>query len=378
MARMRQARGSMNRLPGVDLFRILGILAVISIHAMSYHFSDGIPRHFDLVEIIVVVARFAIPYFFVTSGFFWGKKLVGGADLMQTSLGFAKRILLIFFIWSLIYLLPYDFFEISKQGLAGSFQTSTQIAKLMVNHPARVVLGGTATHLWFLPSLLICVAICACFLIMRQVVGLMVSSILLYIVGVLSSAYLGTPLGFHLRLDTTRGPCLGLALFASGYILSTMKPNHSWLWKGWLTLIVGLVLHFSELLFLRYKFGIISLPEYVFGTYFMGVGSFLIALSIGYNFDNPNTVENMSNGPERAAAAPPNAVLPWSRSAGAIGQLTLGVYVIHLILMGNLGHFRPFFPVSLWDTAFTPFIYMLSLLIVFFMSKSRILKPIVV
>jgi surface polysaccharide O-acyltransferase-like enzyme len=113
-----------NRLPGVDLLRILAILAVLALHALSYHFDDSIPRNFNLIEIICVVARSAVPYFFVASGYFWGKKVVGGADLLQTFLRFSKRILLIFFVWSLIYLLPYNLFEISRQGLAGSFQTS--------------------------------------------------------------------------------------------------------------------------------------------------------------------------------------------------------------------------------------------------------------
>jgi hypothetical protein len=203
------------------------------------------------------------------------------------------------------------------------------------HHPLGLVLTGTAGHLWFLSSLLICAAVCTCFLMMRQVVWLMVASTVLYIAGVLSSA-------------------------SSGYMLSTMKTNRSWLWKGWMTLVFGLALHLSELLFLRYRFGIISLPDYVFGTYFMGIGCSLIALSA------------------RATTAIPNALSPWSRSATAIGQFTLGVYVIHGILLINLNHFRTRFPVSFWDVGITPTLYILSLLIVFVMSKNRFLRPIVI
>jgi surface polysaccharide O-acyltransferase-like enzyme len=365
----------MNRLPGVDLLRILGILAVITIHAFSYHFQNGIPRNFNSVEIIYVLVRFAVPYFFVTSGYFWGRKIVRGADPLQTSLRFCKRILIIFIVWSLIYLLPHDLFEIYNRGFAGSFQNSIERAIFLSHHPLWIALSGTATHLWFLPSLLICVVVCTCFLMMRQVGLLMVFSTGLYVAGVLSNAYLKTPIGFHLPFDTTRGPCLGVVLFASGYLLSTRKINPSWLWKGCLILIAGLVLQFLELIILRGRFGIISLPDYVFGTYFLGLGCCMIAVSIGCQAEGRCQSANINESNRTVAL---KAALPWSQLVNTIGQLTLGIYAIHLIFVENLSHFRDFLPAFLWDVGFTPFLFILSGFVVYLMSKSRILRPIVV
>jgi surface polysaccharide O-acyltransferase-like enzyme len=365
----------MNRLPGVDLLRILSILAVITIHAFSYHFQNGIPRTFNSVEIIYVMVRFAVPYFFVTSGYFWGRKIVRGADPLQTSLRFCKRILIIFIVWSLIYLIPHDLFEIYNRGFAGSFQNSMERAIFMTHNPLRIALSGTATHLWFLPSLLICVVICTCFLMTRQVGLLMFFSAGLYVAGVLSNAYLKTPIGFHLPFDTTRGPCLGIVLFASGYLLSTKKINPSWLWKGCLTLIAGLVLQFLELIILRGRFGIISLPDYVFGTYFMGLGCCVIALSIGCQAEGPRQSANIN---ESKQTAPLKAALSSSQLVSTVGQLILGIYAIHLIFVENLNHFRNSFPAFLWDVGFTPLLFILSGFVVYLMSKSRLLRPIVV
>jgi surface polysaccharide O-acyltransferase-like enzyme len=105
-------RTRMKRIPGVDLFKIIGVIAVITLHVTSLSFpaTRHITEFSNPLLIANQAARFAVPYFFIISGYFWGKKIIAGADILQTSIKFVKRVLIVFLAWSFIYILTYDIF----------------------------------------------------------------------------------------------------------------------------------------------------------------------------------------------------------------------------------------------------------------------------
>ncbi len=352
----------MKRIPGVDIFRIIAIVAVIIAHAtasptvVNGHIADWSSPYLIANQVI----RFTVPYFITISGYFWGKKIVGGADVLQSFLGFLKRILIIYLAWSLVYLLPYDVYQDLNCGIAGSLKIFYFNAIDLTKRPLHAMFFGTMYHLYFLPALMTSATICACFVKMRRIGTLIVFSAMLYIVGLLNGAYAHTPMGIHLPLGTRswlfEGPGFftffgGAAFFASGYILSTMAPNRSWLWKGCGFLILGYMVHFIELYFLITKHDINYSPDCLFGTYFMGIGCALIALS--------------------------NALMPRAHCFSTFGSLTLGVYGMHLIYFNNLDHARPLYPAGLWYPFVIVAVYLLSVSTAYLMAKNTALKRIV-
>jgi len=346
-------RTRMKRIPGVDLFKIIGVIAVITLHVTSLSFpaTRHITEFSNPLLIANQAARFAVPYFFIISGYFWGKKIIAGADILQTSIKFVKRVLIVFLAWSFIYLLPYDIFGDFKYGPVGLLKITFSHVLDVAKHPLRFLLVGTSDHLWFLSALMISAITCACLLFTRRIYILLTFSAVLYIIGLLGGAYAYTPIGIHFAFSTRNGPFEGLAFFASGYFLSTMKPNRSWLWKGCVFLAVGYMLHFLELYLLIARFEVKILPDYLLGTFFVGIGFALIALS--------------------------NAVLPSAHFLSTYATLTLGVYAIHVIYLDLLVHAKGMFPGGLWYPFIIIAVYILSVSRVFLMSKNQTLRQIV-
>lgn len=346
--------GPLKRIDSVDTFRILAVTAVIALHTTPFAVNgwqtSGL---FSPAVLINQFSRFAIPFFFVVSGYFWGAKVRTGADLAQVSVAMAKRLLLVFCAWSLIYLLPYNISSIFRHGLPGPVEITYARLSFAAREPFILLVEGTSVHLWFLTTLLTCLAISALLVAMNRVWILAGCSTLFYLVGVLAHAYVDTPLGIHLPLrNTSYDPFFGLIFFSSGYLLSGMAPHPSWLRKGAALVLLGYAVHFLELYFLNTYFRTSWNQDYVFGTYFVGIGCALIALS------RPRFLN-----------------LPYLSSAG---RMTLGIYSIHIIFVDLLFPIGQMTSSALWQAGYVFAVLALSITAVTLMARSKTLKPIVV
>ena len=97
----------MNRIQSVDAIRVLAIVSVIVIHTAPFQ-TQPLLGEGELYAAIIInqVARFAVPFFFILSGYFWALKFSNDSMVIQPTLKVIKRIALIFIAWSLIYSLP--------------------------------------------------------------------------------------------------------------------------------------------------------------------------------------------------------------------------------------------------------------------------------
>lgn len=117
----------MGRFDSLDIFRLLAAFAVVILHV-----SMGVlPLDFQIF--IKLIARFAVPFFFLVSGYFFylGYEKKGDSFFLKN----ISKLLGIFLVASLFFL-PID---IAK----GNFKFSQKL-----------LLSGTESHLWFLPSLM--------------------------------------------------------------------------------------------------------------------------------------------------------------------------------------------------------------------------------
>jgi len=75
----------LDRIKSVDVIRLLAITAVIVIHTSTFKNIPG-----DLYENLFIIlnqlSRFAVPFFFVIAGYFWGKKIRSGDSVTQVSI----------------------------------------------------------------------------------------------------------------------------------------------------------------------------------------------------------------------------------------------------------------------------------------------------
>jgi surface polysaccharide O-acyltransferase-like enzyme len=354
----------LSRIESVDIFKFLAITAVIAIHTEPFHSrywgdADGLKY---LSAIIEQFARFAVPFFFVISGYFWGSKVKKSVSIASVSIPMAKKIFLIFAAWSVIYALfnfcPTFIKSMGKFGLLEAIKVTYWYFISLTKHPITLLMEGTEIHLWFLSALLCSLGISSLFIAKKYYKTLITLSVTLYLVGLFAKSYSVTPFGLHIDFDTRYGPFFGTIFFVSGYFLSNLIPNFGWFSRGIFLFAFGWLLQFSEVYLLWSLYGTSSYQnyvmdqDYVVGTYFMGLGAAVSALS--------------------------NIAFLRNKVLSNIGQFTLGIYAVHFIFVDML---RPIGKLTyswLWEIGYVLLVLLFSTVSVIVLSKNKITRKLVV
>lgn len=157
---------------GIDYFRFAAALLVITIHTSPLlSFSEA--GDFILTR---VIARIAVPFFFMTSGFFMISRYTRNADKLKT---FIKNTLQIYGVAILIYV-PINIYNdyFSRENL-------------LPNIIKDLVFDGTLYHLWYLPAAVLGGAI-AWYLVKKAgYTRAMAITVTLYIIGLFGDSYYG-------------------------------------------------------------------------------------------------------------------------------------------------------------------------------------------
>jgi surface polysaccharide O-acyltransferase-like enzyme len=340
------------RIESVDIFRILAIISVIIIHTTPFAEIRSSVLYNYISVMLNQGARFAVPFFFVIAGFFYGLKLKYSYEINGYTLLRIRRLLFLWLAWSLIYALPYQLHSFVSNGILGPVKLAYWHLCGLLSHPINLLFEGTKVHLWFLNALVWSTIISWLFISIKRVRILVIISVGLYVFGMLAKSYAETPLGFHINFNTRNGPFFGTLLFVTGYILSKKTPQPSWFYKGIFIFSIGTIVHFTEIYLLwKYYNHYPMQHDYVLGTFFMGLGTALMALS-SHSVLNP--FFNLSK----------------------IGRLTLGIYCIHFIFVDNLRIFERFNN-PIFDVLFVILVFILSFYFSVVLSRNKYLYKLV-
>jgi len=157
---------------GIDYFRFAAALLVIAVHT-SPLLSYSETGDFVLTRII---ARIAVPFFFMTSGFFLISRYNYNPDKLKI---FIKKTSIIYGIAILLYV-PLNMYN-------GYFSMDNLLPNIIKD----IVFDGTLYHLWYLPASIIGAAI-AWYLLKRVGVSFaLIITTILYVVGMLGDSYYG-------------------------------------------------------------------------------------------------------------------------------------------------------------------------------------------
>lgn len=212
----------------LDHFKFLSAILIVSIHAPPFY---GVS---DLMNFILmqIVARFAVPFFFLTSAFLFFSGLDyedyrGRANRKRLS-RYAGRLLRLYLVWSLLYI-PIRILNNPVTGFAGLLWQLKVTAR-------DFLFAGIASHLWFLTALL--VAVCLVFLLLHRLnpKTILVLGGILYLVGLLGDSYsfllAGVPIldsalqaYRHIFVTTNNGIFFGLPFVAAGAYFARFKPR---------------------------------------------------------------------------------------------------------------------------------------------------------
>jgi len=332
--------------------RVIAIISVILIHTEPFGRADS---EIGKTAFVVIghLAKFAVPFFFIISGYFWGVKVRQGL-LFKSTIKMLRRLLMLFFAWSLIYLLPYNLYSYYKYGILGTLKIMYRNLAYIISNPVTFTLAGSAPHLWFLMALVFAIVITSFFVYQGRIKSLIIIALFLYLFGLLSNAYSSTPIGIHVNFNTRNGPFFSTLFFITGYLLSKYNANSRWLSIGLSLWSFGCLAHFSEIYFLWKFFNTTpaSIVAYVVGTYFMGLGASLVALS--------------------------NHRLIKSIPLNEIGKSTLGLYACHLIFVVLLQPLGKIVSNAAWELVYPVMVFILSLFAVSILTKNKYTRALVV
>lgn len=157
---------------GIDCFRMIAALLIVAIHTSPLA-SFSATGDFIFTRII---ARVAVPFFFVTSGFFLISRYSYNADKLRK---FIKKTALIYAAAIVIYI-PINIYN-------GYFSEDNLLPKIIKD----IVFDGTLYHLWYLPAAIIG-AVIAWYLVKHWAYRKAFAvTLVLYIVGLFGDSYYG-------------------------------------------------------------------------------------------------------------------------------------------------------------------------------------------
>ncbi|HOW42791.1 MAG TPA: acyltransferase family protein [Candidatus Omnitrophota bacterium] len=339
------------RITSIDSFKVIAIFAVICIHTRPFKYS-GISYLNDnllfISKLINVSCRFAVPFFFIVTGYFWGEALKQGEKIEGLLKKTVLKLVKSYLFWMTVYaFFPEGFMDaILKDGLLiglkKSFEANTLV--LIKEHLLGFVLRGTSFHLWFIPALLFAVIFLALCIKLRKAIYILPISIALYVLGLVGGTYSKFFSGLPFTYDTRNGPFMGTLFVALGWVFSYygVKKYVNW-YCAFLVLCVGLVMQLIEFKMSGFLF------DYAIGTVPYASGFFLLALS------KPEMKFFIYN----------------------LGRFTAGIYFAHIFFLNLFLPFQVFVLPWVWDLTFCFVIMFATSGAVLLMQKNKLLKQFV-
>ena len=168
---------------GIDLIRFILAFFVIAIHYPPF-------KNNEILNLLIsnCIARIAVPFFFIVSGYFVFYKMESD-DRQHTEfalLRYARRILRIYIIWTAIYI-P---IIIQKNIIAESDAKS--VAYALVIWLKECIFTASYAHLWYLYAVIIATLMLAVFMKYGlPIKGILFISFGLYLLGLLPQTYSG-------------------------------------------------------------------------------------------------------------------------------------------------------------------------------------------
>lgn len=156
---------------GINNYKLVAALLVIAIHTSPL---TSLSPEADFV-LTRILARTAVPFFFMVTGYFVLPRAVLHPD---QAFAYLKRILLIYLMASLLYL-PVNLY-------AGHFENLT-LAKLL----KMMFLDGTFYHLWYLPALMLAFVLVLVWMRMLPMYLTGILTFALYLMGLFGDSYYG-------------------------------------------------------------------------------------------------------------------------------------------------------------------------------------------
>ncbi|MFA5816004.1 MAG: acyltransferase [Bacteroidales bacterium] len=297
-----------SRIYSIDTLRFAAVFGVICMHFQSFRQIS-----YPVNAIIDQVANFAVPFFFLVSGYLFRKKIMAGDDAYWRYSRMMKRLCLIFWTWSAIYLFvpanPVMLTQAKQLGLISGLKMifNSKIDAIKSN-PLDFLLAGTSIQLWYLVSLAMGLTLLFIFMKLRIEDKLLYLAVPLYCFQILAGPLSNTRIGIHIGTAYWLGPFVSTLFVGIGALIAKKEYRPSPQLAYWL-ILAGLVMQLGEWLLLHTIYGWDRFRQtgYLIGTVLYATGFLLLAL----------TIPSMG----------------YRTGLTRLGKFTLGIYLTHMIFI---------------------------------------------
>ena len=215
----------------IDLTKFLCAILVVTIHVAPFgNYETSSLLSCFYFGIRQYLARIAVPFFFVTSGFFLYRKTSFECFHVQPTKKYALKLLKLYMIWSAIYF-PFNFILF--------FRDEKGILHAILVYIKDYILSGSYRHLWYLNATIFAVAFIS--LLLHKKVTLkkmMIAACALYLGGLLAQSWFG----FIAPLKETAPYIWNMLKFIQKIIVTTRNG----LFEGFLFVGIGMLFAFNK------------------------------------------------------------------------------------------------------------------------------------
>ncbi len=337
------------RLHRIDAFRLYAVFAVVCIHTKPFVYLDAkTPATEWAGSLIALATRFAVPLFFIFSGYFFAARIGPGKEEPLTlAARLTRRLLAVFLAWSLVYLVEPAWDKgLFHRGLRGLSDPVLRQLKRLLAHPLDLALHGPRVHLWFLVALMLGLWFLALLYHWGRERFILPLGAAFYLTGLAGGAYAATPIGFRSPVNTRDFVFFSALFLGLGARLNRTGPGR----RRWLApalILAGLALQIVEgWTIWRHGGRPPFRNDYFLGTVPYAAGVALLALRPGES--------------------------RWEKSIGFLGRLSLGVYVAHIIFIDLFWELEAYFPPLFWQLFFPVLVMATSLALVILLARTRL------
>lgn len=269
------------RISSIECTRVLAILAVMAIHISPFAnpfdpTAWAAPHYVWLAGFINQITRFAVPFFFLTSGYFLQPHLQSVHPL-RAAWHYCKPLLQLWVVWSLLYIvIPFSPWQVPAQGYLAVMQMQWG---MLLSDPLNQWWVGGMVHLWFLPALILAVMVMGlAYHWQRPAWGLLLGGVL-YLLALLGGSYAKPLLGAEWHLLTRNGPFFSLIFVALGVMLRHTNWRLS-ATQAWRLMLAGIALYAIEAVALFKLDGVpLNRHDFLLGSVPWAVGLFMLLLA---------------------------------------------------------------------------------------------------
>ena len=330
---------------------------IVIIHAAPFR---GLGPSWNMLNFILdCLTRFAVPFFFLTSGYFFAVQISeqNPMSVLQKQSG---RIGAVYILGICLYL-PVGLMLTAGEATIANGTIISALQKFILNaiDPIELFYYGNSvvTALWFLPALIYSLVVVAVFARYNSVRLLLGLAFLLHLVGIAGQAFLLLP---DFPINTRDALFFGLFYTSLGFYIYGRDPTGD-NWQIYLGAFIGFnALQIVERYIMGYYIvdgsvaGYVYTPNYSVATVFVATSLFLFTLSV------PNLFKNTRLPKLGAYAVGIYIVHP------AVWHGFLGVREMLAALTGvNLGN------TLAWHFLITPLIYTLSFAIFYLLANTQ-------